>query len=139
MFKSKTYKQSLFARSLSLLLAFTFIVHTGYVNATTMECYTSGRSEVSLLQKDFCCAVEALDFSSVSPKCCAFEQTQKVFDGFTGEDSFELKKISFPSITFGLVEILTPLLRKADSASLKSPPDPLSGLSLLKYISVFRL
>jgi len=121
------------------LLALSFLVHTGYVNATTMECYSSGRSEVNLMPKDFCCAVEALDFAAVSPKCCAFEKTEKVFDGFAGKAEFEVEQIALAPLSERHVAFSIPHLREADSYSLKSPPDLLSGISLLKFISVFRL
>lgn len=139
MFKSQTYHPSIFVRSLSFLLAFTFVVHTGYVNATTMECYTSGKYEVSLAQKDYCCAAVALDFASISTKCCAFAKVEKVFDGFVGKVEMELSQISFDWVLISNFEFLLSSLKEADSSSLKSPPDPLSGFSLLKFISVFRL
>jgi hypothetical protein len=115
------------------------MVHTGYVNATTMECYTSGKYEVSLEQKDFCCASEGFDFAAVTAKCCAFDKVEKIFDGYVGKSEVDLKQISFNWISLSTFDVALPSLREADSYSLKSPPDPLSGLSLLKFISVFRL
>jgi hypothetical protein len=109
------------------------------MNATTMECYTSGKFEVSLEQKDFCCAAEAFDFAAVSAKCCAFDQVEKVFDGFAEKAELDLNQQAFDWIPQVNSDFLFLSLRSADSSSLKSPPDPLSGLSLLKFISVFRL
>jgi len=115
------------------------MVHSGYVNATTMECYSSGKSEVSLAQKDYCCAAEALDFAAVSAKCCAFEKTEKIFDGFLTKVEVDLKQITFLTSLIHYFETSLPTLKKVDRNSLKSPPDLLSGFALLKFISVFRL
>jgi hypothetical protein len=109
------------------------------MNATTMECYTSGKYEVSLEQKDFCCAAEAFDFAAVSAKCCAFDQIEKVFDGFAYKVEFDFSELSFCSYSPKVFEFVIASLRLTDSASLKSPPDLLSGFSLLKFISVYRL
>jgi hypothetical protein len=139
LFNQTPYRPSILARSISLVLALTFMVHSGYVNATTMECYSSGTSEVSLAQKDFCCAAEAMDFAAISKKCCGFEKSEKVFDGFLNKVETDLTPVSLLPSPLGYLRFSLPILEKVDGNSLKSPPDLRSGFALLKFISVYRL
>lgn len=83
--------------------------------------------------------MEALDFAAVSPKCCAFEKTEKVFDGFAGKVELKTVQIFLAPISQRYVAFSISHFSETDSYSLKSPPDLLSGISLLKFISVFRL
>ena len=126
-------------RSLSAILAFAFVVHSGYVNATVMECYSSGKSEVSLGEKDFCCASYATPFEAVSAKCCGFEKSEKTFDGSQAQLEFEIQvqPATLSTYTSDLFLEISPEL--PDEISLKSPPHLRGGYDLLKLISVFRL
>lgn len=126
-------------RSLSAILAFAFVVHSGYVNATVMECYSSGKSEVSLGEKDFCCASYATPFESVSAKCCGFEKSEKKFDGSQAQLEFEIQiqPVAFTEYQYDLFSLISANL--PDEISLKSPPLLPGGYDLLKLISVFRL
>jgi len=120
-------------------MALTFVVHSGYVNATTMTCFGSGRVEVSLSGDDFCCIPTPLEAESLSPKCCDFKVSEKVFDSISdGGFQLTLLPLELPVIgtEFGIFLFST---EEVDFESLTSPPERLYGLSLLKFISVFRL
>jgi hypothetical protein len=139
LFKTFLNKQSTLIRSLSALLALVFVLHTGYVNATVMECYTSGKSQISLGEKDFCCASIPVSPESVSAKCCGFEKTEKTFDRSQVEvkTEFKVQPLLLQETEVFLFSI--PELYKADEASLKSPPLLAWGYDWLKLVCVFRL
>jgi len=104
-----------------------------------MECYSSGKKSVNLEEKEHCCAAVALEFASISAKCCGFDKVEKVFDGFSGQATVELPTIVFPSVVRDFGESVSNCYLVADRSYLKGPPLPLSGFQLLKVLSVFRI
>ena len=124
---------------MSFLLVLSFMVHSGYVNATTMTCFGTGRVEVSLTGDDFCCAPISAEEESVSPKCCGFEVTEKVFNSFSDNGfEFAVSLIQLPK-SAKVFELSEFWAQAVEFESLTSPPKSLHGISLLKIISVFRL
>jgi hypothetical protein len=104
-----------------------------------MECYSSGKKTVNLEEKDHCCAALALEFESVSAKCCGFDKVEKIFDGFSGQAAIELPTIFFSKVIREYSESVSSFYLEADRSFLKGPPLPLSGFQLLKVLSVFRI
>jgi hypothetical protein len=104
-----------------------------------MECHSSGASEVSLGQRDFCCATKTYDFEAVSPKCCGFDKTEKKFDSREGENDWKLPSLPIPVAPLKDAFAQVEGLKKSEPNYPNSPPERAWGFKLLKQLSVFRL
>ena len=124
---------------LSAVLVMSLFVNVGYLNATSISCYSSGDFQINFESEHPCCQAQYSDIATISGKCCDTEKIQKVFDSYSSsEDSENVVPTAIAAVNFDIYELPIDAVEKPLEISLKSPPKAASvPISIL--FSVFRI
>lgn len=139
MFKSDSIKKTRFFRVLSLALVVSLFINVGYVNATSITCYSSGDFQINFESKHSCCQVQYSDIATISGKCCDTEKIQKIYDSYSSSEDFEnVVPTAIVAVNIEAHERPIDTVEKPLEISLKSPPKA-AIVSISVLFSVFRI
>ena len=114
-------------------------VNVGYLNATSIICYSSGDFQINFGSEHPCCQAQYSDIATISGKCCETEKIQKVFDSYSSSEDFKnVISIAIAAVNVDICERPIDAIEKPLDISLKSPPKS-AGVPISILFSVFRI
>jgi hypothetical protein len=111
------------------------------IGINKMMCLSGGKTKMSFFEKPSCCPADekipSPDFS-IDARCCDYLSDYVQVDYLSVETPLKLKVLQVAVITAAL-NFNFSLLQKAAFNAVSEAPPLLHGISLLKFISVFRI